>query len=279
MRYHEITEAPIADFSVVNPEGDKFVNDFDKPDQGILNSEKGVQKIMDAFSKTPFDFNIYVIMKPSLGIWGDEQTSFEEAKELIKDYVGVDVVTQNRITCIYMNNTSKRHRMPMNAWNIAHRMIHMLQVYPNQSMALDFERTCWSHIVDIAKKYTNIPSPTFVGNSVNMVNPENQLMTFATALMTMKSARDNRMATSLDVGGELLAQYLLTGRIRLAPWSVIKDRLHNQETRYRGDSRGVMIHLNIDDIKAEQMVRNSEEAMNRAAEAQLKNLVGKILWF
>lgn len=278
MRYHEISEAPIADFGIVNPEGDKYVNNFDKSDKGILNNDKGVKKIFNAFEKTPFVFNIYVIMKPSLGIWGDENTSFEEAKELIKDYVGVDVVTQNRITCIYMSNTSLYHRMPMNAWTLAHRMIHMLQAYPNKSTSLTFERTCWEQFVNLAAKSTNI-GPTFIGDNINMVSKEHQMITFVTSLMTMKSARDNTMASSLDIGGELLAQYLLTGRIRLAPWTVAKERLANNETIHRRDEKGVIVNRNVNDRLLDKMVIEAEAIMNNAAEEQLRNLVGKILWF
>lgn len=279
MRYHEISEAPIADFGIVNPKGDVFVNDFDRSDKGILNNQKGIKKISDAFEKTPFNFNIYIIMTPTMGIWGNEATSFEEAKELIKDYIGKDVITQNHITCIYLNNTSRRHRMPMNAWTIAHRIIHMMQVYPNKAVALEFERTCWSRIVDIAKKYTNIPNPTFIGDGVNMISPESQLVTFATALMTMKSARDNHIATSLDVGGELLAQYLLTGKIKLAPWDIAKKRLQHNETLHHSDEVGVRVHPNTNDERLSIMIQEAEDAMNSAAQDQLKNLVGKILWF
>ena len=49
MRYRELIEAPIADMQVVNKETEKYYNDFDKSDEGILNSQKGVQKIMNAF--------------------------------------------------------------------------------------------------------------------------------------------------------------------------------------------------------------------------------------
>lgn len=278
MRYHELTEAPIADFGIVNPEGDKYVNNFDKSDKGILNNDKGVKKIVDAFSKTPFDFNIYVIMKPSLGIWGDENTSFEEAKELIKDYVGVDVVTQNRITCVYLTNTSRFHRMPMNAWTIAHRMIHMLQVYPNKTKSLSFERTCWYEFVKLANESTNIGSK-LIGDHINMVSNEYQMLTFVTSMMTMKSARNNTMASSLDIGGELLAQYLLTGRIRLAPWAVARERLANNETIHRNDDVGVLVNRNANDQLLDKMVIEAEAIMNKAAEEQLRNLVGRILWF
>lgn len=273
MRYRELIEAPIADFRVVNKETDRFYNDFDKSDEGILNNPKGVQKIMNAFSKTPFEFNIYVIMRPTEGIWANGfKNSQIEAQQFLKDQIG-EVQTEGRITCVFLSNaTARNNRMPMNAWTIAHRIIHMMQTsekYNAEFDILHFERTLWRHLVNIADAMTEI-KPRFSGNMLQMVAPEISMTKFASCIMTQKSARDGRLSNSLDVGGEALAQYLLTGSIRFNDADVVAQRWAER-------SDGMEKPFN--ETVVNQMIRSAEEESMVACRDTLQNMVGNVFWF
>lgn len=288
MRYREISEAPIADMRVVNKETDKYYNDFDKSDEGILNSQKGVQKIMNAFTKTPFEFNIYVIMRPTEGIWASSfEHSQEEAAEFLKDQIG-DVQTDGRITCVYLSNvTGKANRMPMNAWTIAHRIIHMLQTAPRPHGKmfdmLHFERTLWSNMCDIAEATTTM-KPKFMGSMLQMAAPETAMVHFANALMTQKSARDGRITNSLDVGGEALAQYLLTGGIRFNNADTIVQRFeehqigHAEKNKWSNTTPSYVAQP-FDKGTVNRMINSAEKKSMVACQATLNAMVGKVFWF
>ena len=291
MRFHEIVnEAPIADFQVVNKETEKYYNDFDKSDEGIVNSPKGVQKIMNAFAKTKFDFNIYVVMRPTEGIWGSDFKSEQaDAMQFLKDQIG-DVQTDGRITCIYLSNvTGKSNRMPLNAWTMAHRMIHMLQTQRKDSGVdlLHFEKTLWTNLIKIADATTDM-KPYLVGNMLQMASPESAMVNFASAIMTMKSARESKIINSLDVGGEALAQYLLTGGIRFNQFDTLVDRFGAQQaaTEQRYKDRGYKIrdpeyHINpkVDPGTINKMIYAAEKNSMVACRETLKSMVGKVFWF
>lgn len=290
MRYREIiNEAPIADFQVVNKETEKYYNDFDKSDEGIVNSQKGVQKIMNAFAKTQFDFNIYVVMRPTEGIWGHDFDSTQaDAMQFLKDQIG-NVQTDGRITCVYLSNvTGKSNRMPMNAWTIAHRMIHMLQTqHKGKTDFMHFEKTLWQNVMKVADASTDI-NPLFVGNMLQMVSPETAMVNFATAMMTMKSAREGKIVSSLDVGGEALAQYLLTGGIRFNQFDTIAERFDGlQAARVQKDrERGIKhrdqefhIRQDVDKGTVNKMIYAAEKNAMVACRDTLQSMVGKVFWF
>lgn len=290
MRYRELVEAPIADFQVVNKETEKYYNDFDKSDEGIVNSQKGVQKIMNAFAKTPFEFNIYVVMRPTEGIWGhDFKTSQADAMQFLKDQIG-DVQTEGRITCVYLSNvTGKTNRMPLNAWTMAHRMIHMLQTQHKDSGVdlMHFEKTLWSNMIKVADASTDI-KPFFIGNLLQMASPETAMVNFATAMMTMKSARESKIISSLDVGGEALAQYLLTGGIRFNQFQTIAERfaVAQSATEKRHDERGYKVrdqqyHIktDVDPGQINKMIYAAEKNSMVACRDTLQSMVGKVFWF
>lgn len=290
MRYRELVEAPIADFQVVNKETEKYYNDFDKSDEGIVNSQKGVQKIMNAFAKTPFEFNIYVVMRPTEGIWGhDFKTSQADAMQFLKDQIG-DVQTEGRITCVYLSNvTGKTNRMPLNAWTMAHRMIHMLQTQHKDSGVdlMHFEKTLWSNMIKVADASTDI-KPFFIGNLLQMASPETAMVNFAAAMMTMKSARESKIISSLDVGGEALAQYLLTGGIRFNQFQTIAERFPEQQAKaeqsdaakgYKVRNATYNIRTDADPGKINKMIYAAEKNSMVACRDTLQNMVGKVFWF
>lgn len=290
MRYRELVEAPIADFQVVNKETEKYYNDFDKSDEGIVNSQKGVQKIMNAFEKTPFEFNIYVVMRPTEGIWGHDFASTQaDAMQFLQDQIGA-VQTEGRITCIYLSNvTGKSNRMPLNAWTMAHRMIHMLQTQHKDSGVdlMHFEKTLWTNMIKVADASTDI-KPFFIGNMLQMVSPETAMVNFATAMMTMKSAREGKIVSSLDVGGEALAQYLLTGGIRFNRFNVIRDAFPAQQAKaeQRDDEKGYKvrnetfsIRPDANPVTIDKMIYAAEKNSMVACRDTLKSMVGKVFWF
>ena len=117
---------------------------------------------------------------------------------------------------------------------------------------------------------------------------ESAMVNFASAIMTMKSARESKIINSLDVGGEALAQYLLTGGIRFNQFDTLVDRFGAQQaaTEQRYKDRGYKIrdpeyHINpkVDPGTINKMIYAAEKNSMVACRETLKSMVGKVFWF
>ena len=229
-------------------------------------------------------------MRPTEGIWGtDFKSTQADAKQFLQDQIG-DVQLDGRITCVYLSNvTGKSNRMPMNAWTIAHRMIHMLQTAAPGSGVdfMHFERVLWQNLVNVADAATDM-KPRFLGSMLQMAYPESGMINFSNCIMTQKSARDGRISNSLDVGGEALAQYLLTGDIRFNQFDTIAERFEGlQAARVQKDrERGIKhrdqefhIRQDVDKGTVNKMIYAAEKNSMVACRDTLQSMVGKVFWF
>jgi hypothetical protein len=212
MRISDILgEAPIADLAMIDDPNDKG---WHKADKALLNSPKAVGKIMNMFERTPFVFNFYMVMTgkgfQSFGGNHDEKKVLEFLEKAFHKKIDTD----GKITIAYsLNGVGNKRDMPMNAWTMAHRIIHTLQIRRDY---LEFEETFWKNLVDITNYACPAAEARFVpqGGPIEFARPERTLVPIASALMTMKSARDDNFQSSLDLAGEVMAQYLFTGKIK-----------------------------------------------------------------
>jgi len=274
MRWHEITEAPIADLAYagdVPSKDDKHgVHYVKADDHAIVTTPKGVAKIMNAFERTPYVFNIYVAPNRARGV----QHELVDVERLL----GRKVETNGRITVIYTNNVTGSYRMPMTGWTLAHRMIHAIQVSGQPSL---IEMACWKAIVDIwnlARHESRAPKVKYKGQPLYMTTDAHLLSEFSSILFTMRSARKGYLKVDLDVGGELLAQYLLTGRVKLVrseEWDMRRPDLYKPSTHFHPG----LIKVNRDHYAINRRIEQAEQEINEACEQQLAALVGKVIKF
>jgi hypothetical protein len=274
MRLHDIiNEAPIADLEVQGSRPDtsdpeKGKMGYTQPDYDLLTSQKGVQKIMNAFSKTPFVFNFYVLFPNE-----DERRRpyLQRTKRDVEAALGHPIQTDGRITVVYTNNvTAPGTWQPMNAWTLAHRVAHAAQA---SGMFLPCEQAIWKTLVALYNRMGG--QSTYKGEATFPATREQELTMLSNFLLTMKSARESKIRNPLDVGGEIMSQYLLTGNVRL-------NRVDNWDF-----NRPLTDNLWEGGISSDQLptkdlnaiIEEAERRVNFACEVTFTNLVGKIIAF
>lgn len=180
--------------------------DFQQIEVDLLTSEAGVRKIQQQFSKTPFKFKFII---DSMG--GSIRFMRDRAPAYMQEHGADDVI----LIGYSQNITSKVNYRPMNAWTLAHRMGHVAQV--NMSSLPDTAQyDVFAPFGELANVFTsggvqlNGMGPAWQ-SAFPELGPINDLVRF---LMTQKSARENRISSELDLLGELIAQFVITGSVK-----------------------------------------------------------------
>ncbi len=203
------TEMPITRFQLMGqwePNSKKY--GYDKKDIGILTSPRGVEKIHKLWSNTKFNFDFY-FLRSSLGYKYIELG--EVTIDWVKKNLGVDIIPNpNNITVIFTNNRGTE-KIPMTAWAIAHRLGHAIRrldsyEYFSREILYDF-RTILDSVYNL--KIKNI---LFASGE-----EEIKLRSLAYALGTMKSIRDKNLVNFYEFIHELVAQYIITSKIKFNP--------------------------------------------------------------
>ncbi len=258
MRIHDLFESPIADMGSYGELSDGPFQHYEPSDHKLQTSPKGVEKIINAFAKTRHLFNLYVVFPTVRDNLRGKTSAI--ASNLTKDEVntilGRETDTEGKITCVYFNNVRGQNHRPLNAWTMAHRIGHAIQVgFNDNKRNLYYEEI--HHAIarvlsavhdDDIKARPGFFGVDFTGRSWDM---RHRWLDTAMKLMTMKSARDGTLNNvNLEMFCELMAQYLISGRIRF-------NRIEDHE-----------------DVCAQ-----AEEDINREMNLLLDSLVGEIIGF
>jgi hypothetical protein len=218
-----IEEMPIQQFKQVG-DWTKASSFRDKTDRALLSSPKAVEKIKRQWEKTPFDFDIYVVndkrvnksefREVGLVDWDFVRNNMKITPEEIPDPVG-DV-----ITIIYTNNAGDERYMA-SGWILAHRLGH---AFARKGTGRDTVKFYWDEFTNnLRRRVTQVLMNaygidlSFRGWRSNKNDKEKMLKYVAQQLGTMKSARDSKMRNWFEFAYELLAQYLITGKVKFNP--------------------------------------------------------------
>lgn len=159
--------------------------------QKLHSSPKGREKICRAFAKSPFRFDFHIVPL-------SHPVNHPQIQE-----------TPNTITVVFTNNITFDN-MPLTAWMLAHRIGHTVQL---SGLFDKCEFDILRPILHLYDTTVIITKPYRLGIKLQS---DRVLERFVDSLLTMKSARDgiigNRFGT--EGLGELLAQYIITGRVR-----------------------------------------------------------------
>ena len=282
MRYLEfIKETPISDFAVdiptdklsprVNNEKPKRGNiKFYDIDQKLLNNEKYKVKLFRAFEKTPFIFNFYVIYLDDNKLPGLKFTQ-EQLIKLIESKLSRKIITDGRITCLYTNGVTANY-IPMTPWIFAHRLMHAIQIAPHGPQIL--EPSLYNFLIDIIKRlkpysFDLVYMKTNDRSLAGSFNINYDVKYLSEILFTMKSAREKKVGIN-DITGEILAQYLITGKIKF-------NRIENlNNLKY---IKGLINLENLDLTSINQEIADGEIFIAKKCEEQLQSLVGKVISF
>lgn len=239
-------------------------------DIDLLHSQAGLFKIHQAFGKTPFNFNVTIFLGQTLKE-GHYET--ESHPDLVKDDC-INILLSNNVT-------SRRNRMPMSAWTIAHRFAHCCQagrVTSEDGIINVLGDACSSLIgKDVERGHGRISG---FGKQINK---------FLMLILTMRSARKGQLFGDLDFLGELLAQYIITGKVTLLHPDHWEERIQVLSTagdtpfQNQGYNEAVEMGNNILQNhmkkKIEEELAYLEMNLNKEMHLFLENCVGKIARF
>ncbi len=218
MRYYELFEAPIADFGVVGDlESPVMQRVWQKGDSKLLQSDKAIKKIHNAFAKTPYNFNLYIIITDTPNITlGVSENDRGKLIKTIEAHTKKPVITEGNITVVYTQNVTGANARPMNAWTLAHRIGHAVQIEENY-----YQTEVMTEFLNLCSKITGDEYPFKKGilgiefTNVSFGAPA-RLRTVAMDLLSTKSGRDKTLNNvDIELFCEFIAQYLITGKVKL----------------------------------------------------------------
>lgn len=202
---------------------------FNQMDVDFFNSKMGLAKAKARLEQTKHNYEIVFTTLPPVGnsqFFGDPSVKY--INEVIKPAVP-NLIAPNKFTWIFAQNSSGNH-MPLTAWMMAHRFGHMTF----------FNRGDRSSDVGYVEHVDAVVMAVFamglqqmcdydIGDHYHiMSNDDEPACALSRLLMTMRTARTCNLSTSADSASEMLAQYLLTGKVtflRYAGWKERRDKI------------------------------------------------------
>lgn len=217
----ELFEAPITDYTIHDQEGG---TSFSQVDRKLLRSPKGREKIIRAFSKTPFDIEVHYVINDAFdgeSEWDNgaiDEYAMAQGAGIHKEFTfsGVTVTGKPGVISVMMlsNLSDETTKIPMTAWILGHKIGHSMQDH------LVNNKTEWGtklgkHIVRLTNAVNALSS--FTADALKQYDNKNfEHPRDVQDNLTMKSARDRKLSNSFEIFPELIAQYLISGKITLA---------------------------------------------------------------
>lgn len=191
MRYHEIFEAPLADFDIY---GDRTnAGSYTASDVRAYNSNKWFAKVISHFNKVPQKINIYLYNAPNgkFTVGDEEVKSIREyangrlnmvSKYRLEQILGIKIPRDTQSINFIMFDNEGDEKVGLTPWILAHRLVH----------ALLFGTSVWDTraLRSLAK-------------------------TEYRKLFKFKSAKNNAVVRETEYIIELFTQYIVQGKITL----------------------------------------------------------------
>lgn len=210
-----LSEMPITNLNRLgdwNPAANRQYG-FDRKDAGIIGSDKGIEKIKRMWSNSKENFDVYFVRQKNA--WKHIEVG-EVSTEWVQKNLGMDIKpNEEAITIIFTNNRGAE-KIPMTAWTIAHRLGHAIRWDEtfDRYFAKEIEQD-FRNILNKIYAYQKSQNNYYSQNSYN--SDEKMLRALAHAVGTMQSARQRNLRNFFEFAYELVAQYIITGKIKFNP--------------------------------------------------------------
>lgn len=192
-----------------------------KVDRDLVTHPKAIEKIKRQWEKTPWDFDIFVINDPRVN-----KSQFREVGVVDPSFVYNQMkltpeeipINPDHITILFTNNVAAE-KIPLTGWTMAHRLGHAMAASRNDPVGgawREFTQELRKIVNNIMEEVYGIDTK-FRAWGADTDNKEKMLKYVAQELGTMKAARDKKIRNWYEFGYELLAQYFITGHIKLNP--------------------------------------------------------------
>lgn len=193
---------------------------FKEQDRKLLASEAFVKKVLDAWEDCPYVFDIYLLNSPTTNKEGFREQG-DISKGIDKDYsVLIDMGLRfepDAINLVYVGNYGAE-KIPFTSWIMAHRAGHALrkdQHYNNKPFYTKLLGHCRKTFDFILKECQILNSYSYLTE----YSKEKHYKYLATQIGTTAACRNNKLRNWHEFVFDLVAQYIVTGRIRLKPLS------------------------------------------------------------
>lgn len=196
MEFKQWLEMAITNFQLQGDWDSPRKYGYSNQDKGILTNQSAVEKIHRLWANSKNDFELYFLKSKDAYKYVEIG---EVSSQWVKSILKVDIQPKpNAITVIFTNNTGAE-KVPLSAWTMAHRLGHAVR--RDQFFQNFFFKEVERDFKEIAK---------------NLYQTDN-IKAVALAVGTMRSVRMNNLRNFYEFIYELLAQYIITGKIKFNP--------------------------------------------------------------
>lgn len=251
-----LNEMPLTDFQKIGKWDDKKNrHGYDKASVGILNSDSGIQKLKNVFSKVEPDFNLYFVKKPGASQYseiGEVSPAGLESRLGIEIGKDIPIPVDDSITVFFTNNKAA-DRTPLTPWTIAHRIGHAFFASSRNKRYNENVRYVGeieSIIKDIFRDVYN--KDVGFGETPFRMYKDDTTRNFLESIGTFRSARMKKLNRPFEFIFEAFAQYLLTGQVKLNDFP---ETLGASNRKAWGNPTGQIYKAN-DPIDADEYKRN-----------------------
>lgn len=239
---------------------------YDKKDLGILQNPNATEKIMRIWEKTGVDFEIHFVRS---SVAKDYIELGQVPNDWAKSTLGIDIQPQKDTITIIFTQNKGTEKIPMTAWALAHRFGHAIrrekifQDHFYSQIMRDF-RELILNVYKVDIKHYSWQSSRY---------DEPVLLNFAHAIGTMRSARERKLVNYFEFIYEILAQYLITGKIKFNP---LPKKLKLQHRMAWGKENHLYAHSHLSEKEFEEY---NEQLQNFAEvyEYNLDSVFGSLL--
>lgn len=184
-------------------------------DIGILSSPKGREKIIKKWSNSKNEFEMYFLKSYKASKFVEEG---EVSSDWVKQNLEEDIEAKNDVITVIFTNNVADEKVPMDYWTIAHRFGHAIErnktfnIYMRKEISKDFKEIL-EYVYGIKENF-------------DWKLNEKYNKAIFTAVGKMGSTRNNKLRNSNEFAHELVAQYIITGKIEFndLPKNLIVDR-------------------------------------------------------
>lgn len=213
-----IHESPIAHHELQGSSDGSFRDGtgFSQSDRKLLQSKRGIEKIYRAFARTPHSFEIFFVNSDIADGENEKDNADVDAfarrhragvHDSVDDIEGKPGVVR---VVLLANLSPIEDKMPINGWTLAHKIGHALQ-----DECYGKRESPWAKRVYEVVASLNLIAELESGTKEDKAAPWFQMHSHLPKLLTMKSARDHKLNNDFEMFAEVVAQYLVTGRVQM----------------------------------------------------------------
>lgn len=243
MRLYEITQAmsemALKSYTPVgfkrNKKGELNSGGFNKVDRELVNHDKFKEKLTKFFATTEHPFYIYTLQKPGVQRKYEEHgyVSLEEANRISPEIAEmINEVQQSDpggIHVIYVGNAGAEYKI-MTPWIMAHRMSHSIAAHDGRAgsrsgvkgnvvsrmatrLFSEVENVLKDHYMGDYHREMNTADSYKINGMWLSAEAQKVYAALFNNIGTMKSARNKKIVRPHEFVHEIVAQYILTGKV------------------------------------------------------------------